>query len=51
MDCFMKSYWIHVLIGMIWVGRLFGQIPEEVVKRERAVKAEELFDEFIRKEE
>jgi hypothetical protein len=25
--------------------------PLEVVKRERAVKAEELFDEFIRKEE
>jgi hypothetical protein len=30
------SGWVHVLIGMIWVGRLFGQIPEEVVKRERA---------------
>ncbi len=32
----MKSFWVHVLIGMVWVGRLFGQIPEEVVKRERA---------------
>lgn len=32
----MKSHWFYWLIGMVWVGPLSGQIPEEVVKRERA---------------